>query len=285
MKNRRSDSAVRASACQTPALGKEKQNMANDLTKRAGPEAPRQAEGEASRLKSDLMKDALGRMFGEEVEKTVPGTPRVILALANHAQTAGWDRAKVLQRAMFKAAAGSGLEMKFAFYGADNAAGVRRCRITTRWITDPDDMEGLIDRAECNCGCFVNIRDVLAQAEKEARDRPLRAVIIVGDAFHDDQDGLDEAAVSANRLRRAGTQVFLMQLGDDPTTARRLQYLARVAGGAYFRFDPRTQERQFAEMWGAVSAYAAGGEEAVKAKRGQAGTLLLQQLKQEPMPI
>ena len=44
------------------------------------------------------MKDALGRMFGEEVEKTVPGTPRVILALANHAQTAGWDRAKVLQR-------------------------------------------------------------------------------------------------------------------------------------------------------------------------------------------
>jgi hypothetical protein len=61
-------------------------------------------------------------MFGEEVEKTVPGTPRVILALANHAHSAGWDRAKVLQRAMFKAAAGSGLEMKFAFYGADNAA-------------------------------------------------------------------------------------------------------------------------------------------------------------------
>ena len=89
--------------------------MANVLTKRAGPTAPKQAEDAASRLKSDLMKDALGRMFGEEVEKTVPGTPRVILALANHAQTAGWDRAKVLQRAMFKAAAGSGLEMKFAF--------------------------------------------------------------------------------------------------------------------------------------------------------------------------
>ena len=43
---------------------------------------------------------------------------------------------------MFKAAAGSGLEMKFAFYGADNAAGVRRCRITTRWIADSDDMAG-----------------------------------------------------------------------------------------------------------------------------------------------
>ncbi len=259
--------------------------MSNDLTKRAEDAAPKRAVDAASRLKRDLMRDALGRMFGEEGEKPpVPGNPRVIFALANHART-GWERAKDLQRGVFEAATGSGLEMKFAFYGADNAAGVRRCRITTRWITDPDDMASVMDRAECNCGCYVNIRDVLAQAVKEAEERPLRAVIIVGDAFHDDPDGLDEAAISANRLRRAGTRVFLMQLGDDLITARRLQYLARVSGGAYFRFDPRTQERQFSEMWEAVSAYAAGGEQAVKMTGGQAATLLLQHLKQEPMPI
>jgi hypothetical protein len=120
---------------------------------------------------------------------------------------------------------------------------------------------------------------------KEAEDRPLRAVIIVGDAFHDDPDGLDEAAISANRLRRAGTRVFLIQLGDDLITARRLHYLARVSGGAYFRFDPRTQERQFSEMWKAMSVYAAGGEEALQMSGGQAATLLLEHLKQEPMPI
>ena len=119
--------------------------MANDLIKRTDLAAPKQAENAASRLKSDLMRDALGRMFGEDGEKTVPGIPRVILALANHAQTAGWDRAKVLQRGMFKAAAGSGLEMKFAFYGADNAAGVRGCRITRRWITDANDMADVIE--------------------------------------------------------------------------------------------------------------------------------------------
>jgi hypothetical protein len=130
------------------------------------------------------MKDALGRMFGEDGEKPcVTGTPRVILALANHGLSPGWDRAKVLQGQMFTAAGGSGLEMKFAYYGADNAAGVRRCRITKRWITDPDDMAAIMDRAECNCGCYVNIRDVLAQAAREAEDRPLRAVIIVGDAL------------------------------------------------------------------------------------------------------
>jgi hypothetical protein len=232
------------------------------------------------------MKDALGRMFGEDGEKPgVAGTPRVILALGNHGRSPGWDRAKLLQDQMFTAAGDSGLEMKFAYYGLDNAAGVRRCRITKRWITDPTDMANLMDRFECSCGCYVNIRDVLAQAAREAEDRPLRAVIIVGDAFHDDPDGLDEAAIAANQLRRAGTRVFLIQLSEDPTTARRLQYLARVSGGAYFRFDPRTQERQFSEMWKVMSTYTTGGEEAVKATSGQAATLLLEQLNQTPMPI
>jgi hypothetical protein len=162
---------------------------------------------------------------------------------------------------------------------------VRRCGITTRWITDPDDMAGVMDRAECDCGCYINIRDVLAQAVKENEGRPLRAVIIVGDAFHDHPDGLDEAAICANQLRRAGTQVFMIQLGGDPHTARKLQYLARVSGAAHFRFDPRTQERQFSEMWKVMSVYAAGGEKAVKMTSRQPATLLLQQLKQESMPI
>jgi len=260
--------------------------MSRDVTKLTTPKQASDAKDAASRLKSDLMQDALGRMFGEDGEKqAVPGNPRVIFALANHAYSGGWDRAKVLQREMFQAAAGSGLAMKFAFYGPDDAVGVRRCRITTRWITDAEDMAGVMDRAECNFGCYINIRDVLAQAVKENEGRPLRAVIIVGDAFHDDPDGLDEAAICANQLRRAGTQVFLIQLGDDPHTARKLQYLARVSGAAHFRFDPRTQQQQFAKMLEVVSAYAAGGEQAVKTTGGQAATLLLQYLQQEQMPI
>jgi uncharacterized protein YlaI len=113
----------------------------------------------------------------------------------------------------------------------------------------------------------------------------MRAVIIVGDAFHDDQDSLDEAALAANQLRREGTRVFLIQQGDDPVTARKLQYLQRVSDAAYFKFDPKAQQQQFAEMLEMVSAYAAGGEEAVKATGGQAATLLLKHLKQQPMPI
>jgi hypothetical protein len=259
--------------------------MSDDLIKRADQTAPTPTEDASSRLKRELMEDALGRMFGEDggEKPGVPGAPRVILALANYGGSPGWDSAKLLQRQLFAAAAGRPLEMKFAFFGSDDAAGVRRCRITTRWITGPSDMAAVMDRAECSCGCYVNIRDVLAQATKEAEERPLRAVIIVGDAFHDNADGLDEAAICATRLRRAGTQVILIQLADDPDTARRLKYLARVSGGAYFRFDPKTQERQFSDMWESVSAYTTGGEEAVRARGGQAATLLLERLNQAPM--
>jgi hypothetical protein len=104
--------------------------------------------------------------------------------------------------------------MKFAFFGPDNAAGVRRFRITTRWIGNPDEMAGLINRASCDCGCYVYIRSALEQAVKENADRPMRAAIIVGDLFHDGQDSLDEAALAAIQLRRAGTRLFFIQQGN-----------------------------------------------------------------------
>src|SRR5262245_4317669 len=123
----------------------------NDLTKPTKPE--RQKSNDAgSRLKRELMADALNRLFGDDESIDAPDQskpPRVILALANHGRSPGWDRAKVLERQMFDAAAGSGLEMKFAFYGPDDAAGVRRCRITTRWISDPDEMAGVMGGDGC----------------------------------------------------------------------------------------------------------------------------------------
>src|SRR6516165_9336056 len=261
-----------------------KASMSKDLTKKTDPKAaPKRPADAASRLKTALMEDALGRVRGKTDAKPVPGPPRVILALANYTDTTVWDRAQTLQRRMFEAAAGDGLAMKLAFFGEDDANGMRRCRITTRWIDNSDDMTGTIGRAKCDCGCFVLVHTVLAQAVKEAADRPLRAVVVVGDAFHDDPDELAEAALSATQLRRAGTQVFFIQLSDDPNTARRLQYLARLSGAAYLPFGPR-QEREFEGMWAALSAFAAGGEEGVKKAGGQAATLLLQHLKQAPMP-
>jgi hypothetical protein len=59
--------------------------MSNDIakiSKNIAPAAPTQDA--ASRLKHDLMEEALGRMFGKDDKKPVaPGTPRVLLGLAN----------------------------------------------------------------------------------------------------------------------------------------------------------------------------------------------------------
>jgi hypothetical protein len=260
----------------------------NKVTKVTAPTTPaKQPEDAASQLKASLMEDAFARMFGKAdgEPQLAPGKPHAILALATHARS-GWDRAKELQRRMFEAAGNGGLEMKFAFYGADDEHLVRRCQITSRWIHDADTMSGTIDRAgECQCGCYLHIRSVLAQAVEEGRKQPLRAVVIVVDAFHDDQESLDRAAIAANELRRMGTRLFLLQRSTNATTTRLLQFLANVSGCAHFRFDPRTEERQFAEIFAAVSTYTAGGEEAVKATSGEAATLLLEYFKQAPMPV
>jgi hypothetical protein len=265
---------------------KEEFQMSNDLTKRADPTVTEPIKDTASRLKHDLMKDSLGRMFGKDDEKPVAsGTPRILLAVANHGRSPGWEHAKAWQRQMYGAAGSSGLEMKFAFYAEDNDRGVRRFKITTDWIVDSNRMAALINRNECSCGCYVNIRSVLQRAVEENADRPMRAVVIVGDAFHDDEDSLTEAALAANELRRAGTRVILIQEGDDPHTARKLQYLRRISGAVYFMFDSKTQQRQLAEMLKTVSTFATGGEEAVKAAGGQAANLLLEHFKQQPMPL
>lgn len=256
--------------------------MSRDLIKQTGPTTVEPTENATSRLKRGLMTDAFNRAFGrKEPEKPIaPGKPRVLLALANYSRSPGWEYAKRLERQAYAAA--PGLEMKFACYATDNAKGVRRFRITKDWITDPDKMASLIDKSECTCGCYVLVRSALEQAIVENQDRPMRAVIIAGDVFHDDGDGLAEAALAANELRRQGTAVFLIQQGDDPLCARRLQYLQRVAGAAYFKVDPKTQ--QLDEMLKVISAYAGGGEEAVRTAGGQAAALLLEHFKQQPMP-
>ena len=258
--------------------------MSNDLTKMAkgaSPSAP--APDAASRLKRDLMTDAFNRMFGtKEPEKPIaPGNPRMLLALANHGHSPGWEYAVALERQAYTAA--PSLEMKFACWGPDNAKGVRMLRITKDWISDADTMAGLMGRAECNCGCYVLVNSVLQQAVEENKNRPMRAVAVIGDCFHDDEDDLDKAALAARELQRQGTRVFLIQQGSDPLTAHKLQYLKQVSGAAYFKVGPET--RQLEEMLKVISTYAGGGEEAVRATGGQAAPLLLEHFKQVPMPI
>jgi hypothetical protein len=221
------------------------------------------------------MADALDAMFGDDKPLAAPDLTqpaRVILAINHHDgpgyHGAGWDYAKDLQSRMFEAANGN-LEMKFGFWGPEGAVDhIRKYRITTNWISNADEMGGIMGRSQCECGCYVHIENCLRNAVEQNRERPVRAVIIIGDTFHDhvNQEQLDEAAMYANQLRRAGTKVFLIHRpfdpsknADDVASERNLKYIAKLSGAAYFEVGQKPQ--LFAEILEAVSAFATGGEE------------------------
>ena len=63
-----------------------------------------------------------------------------------------WKRLEDLQANMFEAGP---VAIKFAYFGREAAQAVRPL-MSTRWVTDSDDLRALMDhaRAACVCGCY-----------------------------------------------------------------------------------------------------------------------------------
>jgi hypothetical protein len=159
---------------------------------------------------------------------------RVILALAAEADDEFiWNQLTVIQAEMFRAGP---VSIKFAYYGAEDALQIRAF-ITTRWIVNADDIAEMMarGRADCVCGCFIDLGDILATALKEAQEGPVQAAIIIGDHFRGD---LDAAIARAKQLRAAGTRLFLFQQGRSNETEKAFRTLAEHTSGAYFKFQP-----------------------------------------------
>jgi hypothetical protein len=149
---------------------------------------------------------------------------RMILALAAETDDEFlWGRIKTLQPEMF--AAGP-VQIKFAYFGREGELQTRPC-ITTNWVTDADDMAEIMDRGRrgCVCGCYIEIGGILEQALQETRQRPVQAVVIVGDHFHGD---LDAAVAAAKQLRAPGTRLFLFQQGRSDPTERAFRILVET---------------------------------------------------------
>ena len=203
---------------------------------------------------------------------------RVILAVAAEANDGFiWDRLKDIQAGMF--AAGP-VQIKFAYFGREGASQVRPC-ITTRWITDADDMREIMDRgrANCVCGCFVRVADILEQALQEAKRAPVQAVVIVGDHFSSG----DHAVVLAKQLRNVGTKLFLFQQrshGHSSDADHVFRILAEETGGAFFPFNPAVERvaERLPSMLEAVTHFAIGGTRALAQAQDEAALLLLDQL-------
>ena len=134
-------------------------------------------------------------------------------------------------------------------------------------------------RANCVCGCFVRVADILEQALQEAQRAPVQAVVIVGDHFSSG----DHAVALAKQLRKAGTKLFLFQqrsYAHSSDADHVFRILAEETGGAFFPFNPAVERvaERLPGMLEAVTHFAIGGTRALAQAQDEAALLLLEQL-------
>jgi hypothetical protein len=198
---------------------------------------------------------------------------RLIFALdATMSRQPTWDSACALQADMFReAAADGGLDIQLVYF-----RGLNECR-ASGFVATSEKLAALMGGIDCRGG-HTQIGKVLAHARREHGERPVQALVFVGDAMEEPIDVLCQAA---GELGLLGVPVFMFQEGADAVAENAYREIARLSRGAYCRFDAGSAH-QLAELLRAVAAYAAGGIKALadlSKKRSAGAQQLLAQLK------
>lgn len=214
--------------------------------------------------------------FLEKVQRTPAKSTgrrgRLIFAMdATASRQHQWDRALHIQAEMFQAAEElGGLDIQLIYY-----RGFGECR-ASRWYAEPAELRRAMLTVRC-LGGRTQIAKVLARAMKETKDKPVQAVVFVGDCMEEDADLLCDRA---GQLGLVNTPLFMFHEGGEPMAAGIFRQMAKLSGGAYCRFDASSAET-LKELLRAVAVYAAGGRKALadrsSSNRQVAG--LLEQLK------
>jgi hypothetical protein len=234
--------------------------MSNDQVTNRGTSAP---------VKSELDN------FLEEVKQLAGGGSgggrgRIIFALdATASRQSTWDTACKLQADMFReVAAAGGLDVQLVYYRGDDQCAA------SRWTGDTKHLTKIMTGLFCRAG-YTQLRKVLVHAQKEAKLLKVGALIFIGDALEEDEDGL---IPEARELGRLGTPAFMFQEGDDREVEKVFREIARITRGAYCRFDPGAA-RQLGELLKAVAVFVTGGMEALAARKDAGAVKLLSQMR------
>lgn len=211
--------------------------------------------------------------FLSAAKAVVPGAAgfgRLAFALdATMSRQPTWDSACKLQGEMFDAVGKSGeLSVQLIYF-----RGLGECR-ASRWVKDARQLANLMTRIDCRGG-QTQIGRVLRHVADEAKDKPVSALVYIGDAM---EESIDLLAVTAGELAMRKVPCFMFHEGHDPAAALGFREIARVTGGAYVRFDQNAGS-ELAALLRAVAAYATGGRLALEKSGGAAGQLLLEQMK------
>lgn len=183
------------------------------------------------------------------------GRGRLIFAMdATASREPTWDRACQLQGEMFDAAAGlGGLAVQLAYYrgfGEFHASG---------WLRNSQALVSEMTGVRCRGG-HTQIAKLLRHALAEARERPVGALVFVGDCVEENPDDL---CAIAGELGLLGVKAFMFLEGRDPLAENTFREIARLTGGACVPFDSASAS-QLKDLLGAVASYVAGGRAALE---------------------
>jgi len=224
---------------------------------------PRDGKTEGG-VKRDLQKDTgdagdidafLARVAATPAPRT-DGTHRGRLLFgmdATASRQRSWDQALHIQSEMFETTRGlGGLDVQLVFY-----RGFGECK-ASKWFSDATALRKAMLKVQC-LGGRTQIGRVLSRALKETRDKPVQAVVFVGDSMEEDADALCHQAGQLGLLK---VPLFLFQEGHDPDATSVFRQMARLSGGAWCPFDASSADR-LKELLAAVAVYAAGGRKAL----------------------
>ncbi len=191
---------------------------------------------------------------------------RLIFAMdATASRQPVWDHACQIQGEMFQqTSALGGLEIQLAYY-----RGFGEFK-ASEWLTDEKAFLAQMTAVFCLAG-ETQLRKVLSHAVREAKVKPVNALIFVGDCMEEDVDALGAVA---GELGLLGVPAFLFHEGSDPIAEFAFKQIARLTNGAYCRFDT-TSAKTLAQLLRAVAVFAAGGRSALDALAQRQGGAVL----------
>jgi hypothetical protein len=145
------------------------------------------------------------------VPASAGGSGRLAFALdATMSRQPTWDSACKLQAEMFDAVGKTAaLSVQLVYF-----RGLGECR-ASRWINDTRQLADLMTRIDCRGG-QTQIGRVLRHVADEAKDRPVSALVYIGDAMEED---IDKLAVVAGELALRKVPCFMFHEGHDPAAA------------------------------------------------------------------
>lgn len=170
---------------------------------------------------------------------------------ATGSREATWQRAQTVQAEMFRAAADiRALHLRLLHFGGGELS-------DHGWIARPQQVAAVMGRVRCHAGQTLILPALEAFLADDTEERA-SAVILIGDAFEEDEAEIEWIAAA---LRREGIRIFSFLEGGSRKAERVFRRLSAETGGAFAMFGAALP---LGDLCTGVALLAAGGSAALK---------------------